>query len=84
MSNIIEKSITKDGYEFYPSDIYEISIRDLFLGYLKFKNLNYEKEKIKLFSMEPHEKTKEDINFDTNIHQITDIEQISDMIRFCF
>jgi FlaA1/EpsC-like NDP-sugar epimerase len=81
MADIVKEAVydTSNNTEYIPKSVYRIYINDLFKSFLKMHNiLNYQIEKISLSSKE---KVSEDLDFNTNIIEIRDLDKISDLLK---
>ena len=76
MANLVKDSIEsdKDIVEYTPKKVYKIYIHDLFKAYLKVNNIiDYSINEI---SLPVSEKITEDLDFDTEIIEVKDIDKI--------
>lgn len=76
--NAIEED-DNEKIEYLPQQVYKIFIHNLFYGYLKVHNI--EKYNIKYFSLPNGEKISEDLNFNPDIIEINNINDISNLIK---
>jgi len=78
MAKIVKKAIEEevDNIEYYPDKIYGINIEDLFMAFLKQKGMLIKDVEVKRFSIPPHEKLCEVLDFNPEIIEIESVEEI--------
>ncbi len=81
MASIVKEAIEDNSnkIEYTPNKIYKIYIHDLFKAYLKVNNIiNYDIEEVFL---QDTEKITEDLNFNTEIIELKDIDKIVKLLK---
>jgi FlaA1/EpsC-like NDP-sugar epimerase len=82
MAQIVMKAIKDDTKkEFYPERVYGIYIQDLFESYLAFRHIEKKGCIIKSFSIPPHEKLCENLDFQPEIIELDTHDKIVEFIR---
>lgn len=81
MADLVREAINDDSCkkEYIPSSVYKIYIHDLFEAYLKLNGIvDYDTKEIKLLNTE---KISEDLDFNTDIIELNNIDKIVNIIK---
>lgn len=83
MAESVKEAIedTSEKREFYPNKVYGINIEDLFMAFLRFRDMKIEDVKIKRFSIPPNEKLREVLDFEPEIIEADSIEKIIELFE---
>ena len=85
MAKIVKRAIEEDDIcdkEYYPDKIFGIDIQCLFEAFLRYKGLNKDDCDIKWFSIPANEKLCEALDFNPEIVELDNIDDIVNLIEF--